>query len=248
MLTHPEIECFFWIDSDAIFTDMLFEAPFDSYDRDGINMVMWGYEKGFFVDKSWVAFNAGVFIIRNCQWSLDLIDKWSPMGPSGRVQVEYGKMLTSFLSNRVEDYPADDQSALAYLILTDEAVKSKVKLVDLQEYMVSAWWVEVVDTYEQSMEKYHPGFGDWRWPWITHFTGCGPCGSDGTNPHDEKCMAGIERALNFADNQVLAYMGYKHENLSSNSVVRIRNETDRPLDFVGVNPWQDRLDQVTADS
>ncbi|CAM6093449.1 unnamed protein product [Calypogeia fissa] len=244
MLTHPEIEWFFWIDSDAVFTDMLFEAPFDSYDKEGMNMVMWGFHKGFYKEKSWVSFNAGVFMIRNCQWSLDLIDKWSPMGPEGPVRNEYGKILTEFLSHRIPDYPADDQSALAYLILTDETINSKVKLVELTEYMISGWWVEVVDNYETSMEKYHPGLGDRRWPWITHFTGCGPCGGDDNNEKYQKCMKNIERALNFADNQVLAFMGFQHESLSSDSVLRTRNETVKPLEFVGVNPWAEKMARV----
>ncbi|CAM6127056.1 unnamed protein product [Calypogeia fissa] len=244
MLTHPEIEWFFWIDSDAVFTDMLFEAPFDSYDKEGMNMVMWGFHKGFYKEKSWVSFNAGVFMIRNCQWSLDLIDKWSPMGPEGPVRNEYGKILTEFLSYRIPNYPADDQSALAYLILTDETINSKVKLVELVEYMISGWWVEVVDNYETSMEKYHPGLGDRRWPWITHFTGCGPCGGDGNNENYQKCMKNIERALNFADNQVLAFMGFQHESLSSDSVLRTRNETVKPLEFVGVNPWAEKMARV----
>lgn len=194
-----------------------------------------------------MAFNAGVFLIRNCQWSLDLIDKWSPMGPKGPVRDEWGKIFTSFLSNRRDNFSSDDQSALAYLIITDEAVRAKVKLVDSDAYTMSGFWIHVVDTYEACAEKYHPGLGDMRWPWITHFTGCGLC-AGGDNPayNYQTCLHTFERAYNFADNQVLAFMGYQHLSLSSPNVTRTRNDTDRPLELVGVNPWQKRIDLVAA--
>ncbi|CAM6127049.1 unnamed protein product [Calypogeia fissa] len=218
MLTHPEIEWFFWVDSDAVFTDMLFEPPFHTYE--GYNMVMWGWEYGLFTNRSWVAFNAGVFLIRNCQWSLDLNDKWSPMGPEGPVRDEYGKIFTSFLSFRKDNFSSDDQSALAYLMIRDEAVRSKVKLVESETYTMSGFWIEVVDTYEDCAEKYHPGLGDKRWPWVTHFTGCGFC-AGGDNPAYayERCIETFGRAYNFADNQVLAYMGFQHKNLSSDIIL-----------------------------
>ncbi|CAM6127055.1 unnamed protein product [Calypogeia fissa] len=244
MLSHPEIEWFFWVDSDAIFTDMLFEPPWKTYD--GYNMIMWGINDYFYAEKSWTAFNAGVFMIRNCQWSLDLIDKWSPMGPQGQTRFLYGKILSKFLKGR-NDWPSDDQSALAYLMITDEAVKAKVKLVDSPDYMISGWWEAIVDSYEDLMEKYHPGFGNHRWPWITHFTGCGPCyHSDDDNPTAKRCNKDIDRAFNFADNQVLAYMGFQHQSLSSSEVVRVRNETDRPLEYVGVNPWAKRIAELAG--
>ncbi|CAM6127050.1 unnamed protein product [Calypogeia fissa] len=245
ILTHPDIEWFFWVDSDAVFTDMLFEPPFHTYE--GYNMVMWGWAEGLFTKKSWVAFNTGVFFLRNCQWSLDLIDKWSPMGPAGSVRDEYGKMLTSFLSSRATDYPADDQSALAYLMITDEAVRSKVKLVESDIYTMSGFWIEVVDTYEDCAKNYHPGLGDKRWPWVTHFTGCGFCyGWSNPDYAQEKCLESFARAFHFADNQVLAYMGFQHKNLSSHILIPSRQETDRPLEFVGVNPWKERIAQVAA--
>ncbi|CAM6108181.1 unnamed protein product [Calypogeia fissa] len=244
MLTHPEIEWFIWVDSDAVFTDLLFEPPF--HELDGYNMAMWAWEEGFW-KKNWVSVNVGVFLIRNCQWSLNLIDKWSPMGPDGPVRVEYGKMLSQYL-DRYDNYPADDQSSLIYLMLTDESVMSKIKLVE-NDYIISGWWVTIVDTLDRIVEKYHPGLGDRRWPWITHFTGCQPCdGAPNPNYSYENCMFNITRVFNFADNQVLAYMGYQHQNLSSPHLVRTRDETDRPFDFVGVNPWAEKIAQVAAES
>ena len=36
------VEWMLWMDDDAIFTDMNFTMPFEQYDRDGINLVIWG--------------------------------------------------------------------------------------------------------------------------------------------------------------------------------------------------------------
>ncbi|KAH0668400.1 hypothetical protein KY289_022893 [Solanum tuberosum] len=62
-----------------------------------------------------------------------------------------------------------------------------------------------VDRYEEMIQKYQPGFGDERWPFVTHFVGY---------------------------NQVLKLYGFRHRGLSSPNVKRIRNETFRPLEFV----------------
>ncbi|KEH31957.1 galactosyl transferase GMA12/MNN10 family protein [Medicago truncatula] len=65
----------------------------------------------------------------------------------------------------------------------------------------------LVDRYEEMIEKYHPGLGDERWPFVTHFVGCNPCGSYGDYPV-ERCLSSMERAINFADNQVLKLYGF----------------------------------------
>ncbi|CAM6093447.1 unnamed protein product [Calypogeia fissa] len=146
MLSHPEIEWFFWVDSDTIFTDMLFEPPWKTYD--GHNMIMWGINDYFYAEKSWTAFNA------------------------------------------------------------DEAVKAKVKLVDSPDYMISGWWEAIVDSYEDLMEKYHPGFGNHR------------------------CLRTWGSNTNLSD--------------SSSEVVGLRNETDRPSEYVGVNPWAKRIAELAG--
>jgi xyloglucan 6-xylosyltransferase len=42
----------------------------------------------------------------------------------------------------------------------------------------------------------------------------------------------MERAFNFADNQVLKLYGFRHRGLLSPKIKRIRNETVSPLEFV----------------
>ncbi|KAI3467300.1 hypothetical protein Pfo_023963 [Paulownia fortunei] len=226
MLSHPEVEWIWWMDSDAFFTDMIFEIPVSKYD--GYNMVVHGYPSLLFDEKSWIALNTGSFLLRNCQWSLELLDAWAPMGPKGHVRDEAGKILTANLKGR-PSFEADDQSALIYLLISrkDEWM-DKVFLES--SYYLHGFWVGLVDRYEEYIERYHPGLGDERWPFVTHFVGCKPCGGYGDYSF-ERCLKSMEKAFNFADNQLLKLYGFSHKGLFSPNVKRIRNETTRPLEL-----------------
>ncbi|GAA0161082.1 transferase [Lithospermum erythrorhizon] len=227
MLSHPEVEWIWWMDSDALFTDMVFEIPVEKY-KDH-NLVIHGYPDLLFNQKSWIALNTGSFLFRNCQWSLDLLDIWAPMGPKGPIREEAGKILTANLKGRPA-FEADDQSALIYLLITKKDELMDKVFVE-NSYYLHGYWAGLVDRYEEMMEKYHPGLGDERWPFVTHFVGCKPCGSYGDYPV-EKCLKNMERAFNFADNQVLKLYGFKHRGLVSPNIKRIRNETATPLNNV----------------
>ncbi|KAK1422310.1 hypothetical protein QVD17_25335 [Tagetes erecta] len=226
MLSHPEVEWIWWMDSDALFTDMVFELPLDKY-KDH-NLVIHGYQDLLFNQKSWIALNTGSFLFRNCQWSLDLLDDWAPMGPKGPVREEAGKILTANLKGRPA-FEADDQSALIYLLITKTEWMKKVFIEN--SFFLHGYWAGLVDRYEEMMEKYHPGLGDERWPFVTHFVGCKPCGSYGDYPV-QRCLSSMERAFNFADNQVLKLYGFRHRGLLSPKIKRIRNETVNPLQYV----------------
>ncbi|KAH6809883.1 Galactosyl transferase GMA12/MNN10 family protein [Perilla frutescens var. frutescens] len=211
MVTHLDVEWIWWIDSDAFFTDIAFEIPLSKYE--GYNMVVHGYPNLLFDEKSWIALNTGSFLLRNCQWSLDLLDAWAPMGPKGRVRDEAGKILTENLKDR-PSFEAEDQSALIYLLISrrDEWM-DKVFLEN--SYYLHGYWVGLVDRYEEFSEKLHP-------PFITHFVGCKPCTGYGDYTF-ESCLRSMERAFNFADNQLLEMYGYRHRGLSSPNVKRITN-------------------------
>ncbi|WJX32070.1 putative xyloglucan 6-xylosyltransferase 3 [Trifolium repens] len=227
MLSHPEVEWIWWMDSDAFFTDMVFELPMSKYND--YNLVLHGYPDLLFEQNSWIAVNTGSFLFRNCQWSLDLLDAWAPMGPKGPIREEAGKILTANLKGRPA-FEADDQSALIYLLLSKKD-KWMEKVFLENSFYLHGYWAGLVDRYEEMMEKYHPGLGDERWPFVTHFVGCKPCGSYGDYPV-ERCLSSMERAFNFADNQVLKLYGFRHRGLLSPKIKRIRNETVTPLEFV----------------
>lgn len=225
LLSHPEIEYLWWMDSDAMFTDMVFELPWERYKN--YNMVLHGWNEMVYDEKNWIGLNTGSFLLRNNQWALDLLDTWAPMGPKGKIREEAGKVLTSALKGRPV-FEADDQSAMVYILATQkEKWGDKVYLEN--HYYLHGYWGILVDNYEEYIEKYHPGFGDHRWPLVTHFVGCKPCGKFGDYPV-ERCLKQMDRAYNFGDNQVLQMYGYSHKSLASRKIVKTRNETSNPLD------------------
>ncbi|KAI5070458.1 hypothetical protein GOP47_0014801 [Adiantum capillus-veneris] len=226
MLAHPEMEWIWWMDSDAIFTDMVFELPLQKYENH--NLIVHGWEKEVYVKQTWVGLNSGIYLIRNCQWSLDLMDAWAPMGPKGKIRDEAGKVLTDALAGRPA-FEADDQSALIYLLITQKEMWGDKVLLE-NTYHLHAFWAAIVEHFEEYMEKSRLGHGDERWPFVTHFVGCKPCGSYG-DYSVERCLKQIERAFNFGDNQVLQMYGFQHRSLDAFKVKRTRNDTDRPLEI-----------------
>lgn len=138
-------------------------------------------------------------------------------------------MLTAKLFER-PTFEADDQSALVYLLLFGEQ-KWKAKTHIEWEFFLHGYWKYVVYTYENLMAKSHPGFGDDRWPFVTHFVGCKPCAL-AVNEEMQECFTQMERAFNFADNQVLDKYGYAHRALGSYKTQRIRQDTADPFNYV----------------
>ncbi|KAL3648695.1 Xyloglucan 6-xylosyltransferase 2 [Castilleja foliolosa] len=225
LLSHPEIEFLWWMDSDAMFTDMAFEVPWERY-KDH-NFVMHGWNEMIYDQKNWIGLNTGSFLLRNSQWSLDMLDTWAPMGPKGKIRDEAGRLLTKELKGRPV-FEADDQSAMVYILATQrEKWGEKVYLENA--YYLHGYWGILVDKYEEMIENYHPGFGDHRWPLVTHFVGCKPCGKFGDYPV-ERCLKQMDRAFNFGDDQILQMYGFSHKSLGSRKVQRIRNETSKPLE------------------
>ncbi|KAK1417860.1 hypothetical protein QVD17_26994 [Tagetes erecta] len=225
LLSHPEVEFLWWMDSDAMFTDMAFEIPWERYkDR---NLVMHGWNEMVYDEKNWIGLNTGSFLLRNCQWSLDLIDVWAPMGPKGKIRDEAGKLLTRELKDRPV-FEADDQSAMVWILASQkDRWANKVYLEN--HYYLHGYWGILVDRYEEMIASYHPGFGDHRWPLVTHFVGCKPCGKFGDYPV-ERCLKQMDRAFNFGDNQILQMYGFTHKSLASRRVKQTRNDSSNPLE------------------
>ncbi|GJN28302.1 hypothetical protein PR202_gb16411 [Eleusine coracana subsp. coracana] len=203
---------------------MAFELPLSRYE--GKNLVIHGYPD-LLDRRSWISLNAGIFLLRNCQWSLDLLDAWVQVGPKGPVRVEAGKMLTASLTGRPA-FDADDQSALIHLLLEERDTWMGRVHVETEFYL-HGFWTGLVGKYEEMMEKHHPGLGDDRWPFITHFVGCKTCGRYEDYPLD-RCLTSMERAINFADNQVLRLYGFQHRSLTSPKVRRVTNRSENPLE------------------
>ena len=256
MLAHPEAEWIYWVDSDALFTDMEFKLPLDRY-KDH-NLVVHGWPHLIHEKRSWTGLNAGVFLIRNCQWSLDFLDVWASMGPQTPDYEKWGETLRSTFKDKF--FPeSDDQTGLAYLIaFQKDRWADKIYLEN--EYLFEGYWKEIVKTFENISRRYDEVergvrglrrrhaekvserygevreeyvkdevVGTLRRPFITHFTGCQPCSGDHNHMYSaDACWNGMQRALNFADNQVMRNYGFVHPDLGDNSVVPMPFDYPRP--------------------
>ncbi|KAM7264791.1 hypothetical protein ACFE04_002474 [Oxalis oulophora] len=150
MLAHPEAEWIWWVDSDAFFTDMEYTLPLKRYK--GFNLVVHGWPHLIYYDKSWTSLNAGVFLIRNCQWSMDLIETWSNMGPISPDFHKWGEIQRSTFKNKL--FPeSDDQSALIYLLYSEKS-KYYNKIYLEGEYYFEGYWLEISPTLKNISEKY----------------------------------------------------------------------------------------------
>ncbi|KAJ9550534.1 hypothetical protein OSB04_014579 [Centaurea solstitialis] len=246
MLAHPEAEWIWWIDEDAAFTDMDFKVPLERYkDR---NFVVHGWPREVYEEKNWLGLNAGSFLVRNCQWSLDFLDAWADMGPQSKNHEKWEKILWKTFK-----HGADDQTALAYLLVKEKEDNLRSKVHIEIEYYLEGYWVVIKDTLKNITDKYAEiekrekvlrrrhaelvseayaklwephlkdagyGYGSWRRPFVTHFAGCQPC-SGKNNPafSRESCWEAMDKVLNYADNQVLRNYGFTHPDLSNPSVV-----------------------------
>ena len=256
MMAHPEAEWIWWVDSDAAFTDMDFKLPLERYRNH--NLIVHGWPNLIYDKKSWTGLNAGVFLIRNCQWSLDFMEVWASMGPQAPDYDKWGKTLTSTFKDKM--FPeSDDQSGLVYL-LVKEKDKWAEKIYLESQYYFEGYWEEIVGTldnitnkyleiekgvntlkrrhaekvsesYAEQREPYLKKAGNgrysWRRPFITHFTGCQPCSGKHNQMYaGESCWNSMQKALNFADNQVLRNFGFVHPDLLDSSTV-----TPLPFDY-----------------
>ncbi|KAL9158313.1 hypothetical protein ABFS82_08G059500 [Erythranthe guttata] len=250
MLAHPEAEWIWWVDSDAAFTDMDFLPPMDRYRNH--NLVVHGWPH--LVEKqSWTSVNAGVFLIRNCQWAMDFIDTWATMGPQSPEYDKWGEILSATFKDKI--FPeSDDQSGLVYLLLKEKE-KWGNKIYVESEYYFEGYWMEIIGTFDNITERYTEtekpaaaaalrrrhgekvsegyatvwedylkeagqGRGSWRRPFITHFTGCQPCsGAHNQMYSGQTCVDAMQRALTFADNQVLRNYGFVHPDIGDPTTV-----------------------------
>eukprot|EP00268_Persea_americana_P062396 TRINITY_DN79983_c0_g1_i1.p1 TRINITY_DN79983_c0_g1~~TRINITY_DN79983_c0_g1_i1.p1 ORF type:complete len:451 (-),score=36.32 TRINITY_DN79983_c0_g1_i1:501-1853(-) len=150
MVAHPEAEWIWWVDSDAAFTDMEFRLPLAKY-KDH-NLIVHGWSNMVYENKSWVSLNAGVFLMRNSQWSLDFMDVWASMGPQTPEYDKWGKIQKSIFKDKL--FPeSDDQTGLVYLLLM-EREKWADRIYLESEYYFEGYWVEIVGTLKNISEKY----------------------------------------------------------------------------------------------
>lgn len=172
------------------------------YHANGYNLVLWGEEHQVFDLKRYDGINAGSMLIRNCQWSLDLLDSWASLSNLSSDD------LCSFL-DRPQMGDLDDQSALVCLLVT-EREKWASKVYFENDIVLSGSWMDWTNLYVDDRRMR----ADAR-PLTTHFAGCNPCTRKDSYG---LCLERFDRTYNFADNQVLENYGLRHERLNSSSV------------------------------
>ncbi|CAI5502263.1 unnamed protein product [Closterium sp. Naga37s-1] len=155
MLKYPEVEWFFWIDSDAMITDMAFEYPIEEHSS--ATVVLSGFPDSLFKKKDWVAINTGAFFIRNSQDGLDFLDDWSTFGSSEAVRSQWGTVASKTLHGRA-DWPVDDQTALVLLLLGEgETPENKKKGVTLRK---DKWLPRIEIDWRTTLHGYWVSFVD----------------------------------------------------------------------------------------
>jgi hypothetical protein len=153
MVAHPDAEWVWWVDSDAVLTDMDFRLPLHRYANH--NLVVHGWPALVYDSNkapTWTGLNAGVFLIRNCQWSLDFMAAWAAMGPDSPDYQRWGAVLTSTFKDKVFN-ESDDQSALVYMLMQEGSPwRDKVFLED--GYYFEGYWLEIVPRLGNITERY----------------------------------------------------------------------------------------------
>ncbi|KAL9228180.1 hypothetical protein vseg_003788 [Gypsophila vaccaria] len=218
-LGHPEVEFVWWMDSDVLLTDMAVEVPWERYE--GYNLVVHGSKETVVEGENWVGLSTGSFLIRNCRWSLDLIESWSEMGPSGKVRVQGGEISIREMKAR-SGFEVDEESTMMHLSV-DEKEKWGGRVYLENDCYVRDSWEVLVSKYDTMLNNYKSGLGDYRWPLVTQFVGCKPCSKAG-DYSNEKCLKEMERAFNFGDNQVVGMYGLTRNSLSSTRVKKVHND------------------------
>ncbi|XWS29687.1 hypothetical protein CRYUN_Cryun24cG0051600 [Craigia yunnanensis] len=89
---------------------------------------------------------------RNCQWSMDLINTWSSMGPMSQDYSKWGQIQRSTFKDKLLP-ESDDLSALIYLLYTEkEKYYDHIYLEG--EFYFEGYWAEIVGGYENTTERY----------------------------------------------------------------------------------------------
>ncbi|KAH7284989.1 hypothetical protein KP509_33G005900 [Ceratopteris richardii] len=215
MRSMPSVEWFMWMDADAIFTDLSFSIPFHLYNSWNKHFIAHGFPHLLYGQEgNWFSLNAGIFLIRNCNWSYTFLEIWRELGKIERRE-EAKIAFNNEITNRPPDLRADDQSALIYMLrqlknATHDFVHTEAA------YFLHGYYKLMVHRYEEMIRRGRENMrDDDQWPFTTHFCGCSFCGSTSEVSHE--CLHSFTRAYTFAHNQFLAFANASlfHPNLNS---------------------------------
>ncbi|CAI0555617.1 unnamed protein product [Linum tenue] len=186
---------------------MGFRIPFEKYK--GYNLVVNGWNELVYGEKkkSWTGLNAGVLLIRNCEWSMELIDELSGLI---YLLINNGTGAGKGREFREKVYLEDEYDFLRYWL--DRAGSFENVTRDYDDVMEGKDGGVLRRRHAEGVSEFYGGMleeriKEWdckkRRSLITHFTGCEPCSGE-HNPMYSwgDCYDGMVKALNFGDNQI----------------------------------------------
>ena len=132
------------MDQDVVIIDMEFEHPLKKYKY--FNFLIRGWEKNVYEKRSLLGINASVFLIRNCEWSMDFMERWSMMGPQNPQYESFAKILADELPDRAIT-ESNDQSSLVYVMIKEKE-KWGGKIYIENEYFFQGYWLDIFRTFE----------------------------------------------------------------------------------------------------
>ncbi|KAA8522585.1 hypothetical protein F0562_013054 [Nyssa sinensis] len=129
---------------------MDFKIPLEKYED--YNLVVDGWPNLIYEKRSWIGLNAGIFLIRNCQWSIDFMKLWASMSPITSNYEKWGKTFKSIFKDKT--FPeADDQSALVYLMLKEKHTWA-ARIYLENEYSLQGYWEGIVGTLDNVTDNH----------------------------------------------------------------------------------------------
>ncbi|CAL4885805.1 unnamed protein product [Urochloa decumbens] len=215
MVAHPETEFLWWMDSDLMLTDMLAEPPWGRYARH--NLVVPGWDDKVYVDRSWLGINAGSFIIRNCRWSLDLLDAWARGAPCGRCTGSASPRRSPTVARTRPATSRRSCTCSSRSAAGGAARRCSRTRTACTGSGPGSWTSTRGDAAARRRRARAAGHALRRMQALQR-------------RRLQLRRRGMERALNFADDQVLSMYGFGHESLNTTAVLRVRNDTGGPLD------------------
>ena len=136
MTENPQVEWLWWMDSDAFLTDISFDLPLQNYA--GRNLVFYGnagFDMGTSYGENAEIMRTGNFLIRNCEWSLHFLQRWTEVSNFVSALSEPGTR-----SDRSREETNDEELAVT-LMLNRERIpwESKVYLDDSYSLQGHDW-------------------------------------------------------------------------------------------------------------
>ncbi|KAG5528398.1 hypothetical protein RHGRI_029162 [Rhododendron griersonianum] len=180
---------------------------------------------------------------------MEFLEVWAGMGPQTPNYEKWGQILTSTMSDKTDPESDDQSALVYLLLKEKETFGNKIYLeyhYDLSGYWVNI--DKSLDTISNNYASIEKGVtelrrrhaekvsehyaavmreafvnksgyaGGRKREFIMDFTACRPC-SGQWGYSEEQCLTGMEKALNFADNQVLRNYGFVRPDLLNASSI-----------------------------